>query len=159
MKHHHMCYALIPRKDKEGSIEVPLEVLGLLSEYGDVISDNVLEGLLLIRKISHQIYLVPRASFPNKVTHRMTPAETEELNKQVHELLRKGLIRESLIPCVVPIVLAPKKDGEWRMCIDSRAINRITSNYQFPLPRIDDLMDCLSGAQYFTKIDLKSGYH
>ena len=53
MKHQHMCYALIPRKDKEGSSEVPLEVSGLLSEYEDVISDNILEGFPPIRKISH----------------------------------------------------------------------------------------------------------
>ncbi len=59
----------------------------------------------------------------------------------------------------MPIVLAPKKYGEWRMCTNSRAINRITIKYQFPLPRMDDLMDYLSGAQYFKKIDLKSGYH
>ena len=57
------------------------------------------------------------------------------------------------------IVLAPKKDEDWRMCIDSQDINRIIIKYQFPLPRMDDLMDYLSGAQYFTKIDLKSGYH
>ena len=96
---------------------------------------------------------------PNKAAHRMTPAETEELNRQFQELLRMGLIQESLSPCAVPVVIAPKKDGEWRMCTDSRAINRITIKYQFPLPRMDDLMDYLSGAQYFTKIDLKSGYH
>ena len=76
----------------------------------------------------------------------MTPTKTKELNKQVQKLLRKGLIQESLSPCVVPIVLAPKKDGEWRMCIGSWAINRIIIKYQFPLPRMDDLMDCLSGA-------------
>ena len=58
MKHQHMCYALIPRKDKEGTSEVPLEVLGLLSEYEDAIFDNVLEELLLVRKISHKIDLI-----------------------------------------------------------------------------------------------------
>ena len=83
MKHQHMCYALILRKDTEGSSEITLEVLGLLSEYGDVISGNVPEGLPPVRKISHQIDLVPRASFPNKVAHRITPTKNEELNREL----------------------------------------------------------------------------
>ena len=83
MKHKCMCYALIPRKDKEGSGEIPLEVSDILSEFGDVISDNVLQGLPPVRQIIHQIDLLPGASLPNKAAHRMTPTETKELNRQV----------------------------------------------------------------------------
>lgn len=113
MKHQHVCYALIPKMDKEGGREVPVEVSSLLSEYGDIISDNVLEGLPPVTQISHQIDLVPGTNLPNKATHRMTPTVTEELNIQVQELLRKGLIQESLSPCAVPAEVAPKKDGEY----------------------------------------------
>ena len=74
-------------------------------------------------------------------------------------MLDKGLVRDSLSPCVVPTVLSLKKDGGWRMCTESRVINKITIKYIFPLLRMDDLMDFLNGAKYFSKIDLKSEYH
>eukprot|EP00253_Pinus_taeda_P013033 PITA_13033 len=139
--------------------DLPMEIQKMLEEFTDIVVDYLPDKFPLKRSISHHIGFIPRASLPNKAAYRMSPKDNEEIRKQVQELLDKGLIRESLSPCVVPTVLAPKKGGEWRMCTDSRAINKITIQYRFPLLLMDDMMDCLSGAAYFSKIDLKSGYH
>lgn len=74
-------------------------------------------------------------------------------------MVEKGFIWQSSSPCGSPIVLVPKKDGTWRICVDFRYLNKITVKNRYPLPCIDDLLDQLKNSIYFTKLDLKSGYH
>ena len=83
----------------------------------------------------------------------------QELSSQLNELLQKGFIRPSFSPWGAPVLFVKKKDGSFRMCIDYRELNKLTLKNRYPLPRIDDLFDQLQGANYFSKIDLRSGYH
>jgi hypothetical protein len=138
---------------------LPSVVVSLLQEYEDVFPNDVPSGLPPFRGIEHQIDFVPGATIPNRPAYRSNPEETKELQRQVEELLAKGHVRESMSPCAVPVLLVPKKDGTWRMCVDCRAINNITVKYRHPIPRLDDMLDELHGSCIFTKIDLKSGYH
>jgi hypothetical protein len=82
-----------------------------------------------------------------------------ELKRQLADLLHRGFIRPSVSPFGAPVLFVHKKEGTLRLCVDYRALNKITIKNRYPLPRIEELMDRLVGAKYFTKIDLYSGYH
>jgi hypothetical protein len=112
-----------------------------------------------LRGTEHQIDLIPGATLANRAAYRSNPEETKEIQPQVQELLNQGYVRESLSPCAIPVILVPKKNGTWHMCIACRAINNITIRYCFPIPRLDDTLDELSGSIIFTKIDLRTSYH
>eukprot|EP00253_Pinus_taeda_P019021 PITA_19021 len=129
----------------------------VVSEYDILFQEP--KGLPPKREIVHDINLQQDAPFLNIGMYGLFALENAEIKKQVQELLEKVFIRPSTLPCRSPIVLLRKKDGSWRMCIDYRAMNKIMIKNCYPLPRIDDLLDQLKEVVYFSKLDLRSGYH
>ena len=130
-----------------------------VAAYRDVFPEALPEGLPPSREVDHRIELVPGSSPPSRPTIRLSASELVELKKQLAELDAAGFIRPSKSPFGAPILFVKKKDGTMRMCVDYRALNRITVKNRYPLPRVDELFDRLQGARYFSKIDLRSGYH
>jgi hypothetical protein len=103
--------------------------------------------------------VVPGSEPPSKAPNRLNQKELLKLNNQLNDLLSRGYIRPSKSPYGPPVLFVDKKYGKLHMCIDYRALNKVNIKNNYPLPRIDDLFDRLSGAKYFSRIDLKSGYY
>ena len=89
----------------------------------------------------------------------MSSDQLQELKELIRELMGKGFIRPSSSPWGAPVIFMEKKDGTQRMCVDYRSLNDVTIKNKYPLPRIKDLFDQMRGANVFSKIDLRSGYH
>ena len=96
-----------------------------MQKFEDVFLEEILKGLPPIRGIEHQIDFVLGATILNRPAYKRNPKETKELQKQVGELMEKGYVRESLNPCVVPMILVPIKDGPQRICIYFHVIHNI----------------------------------
>ncbi|KAJ0531230.1 putative nucleotidyltransferase, Ribonuclease H [Helianthus annuus] len=135
-----------------------IEDLPVISEYPEVFPEE-LPGLPPDRQVEFRIDIIPGAAPITRAPYRLAPTEMKELRTQLDELLAKGFIRPSSSPWGAPVLFVKKKDGSMRLCIDYRELNKVTIKNRYPLPRIDDLFDQLQGASYFSKIDLRSGYH
>ena len=129
-----------------------------MREFLDVFPDD-LPGLPPEREIDFSIDLVPGTTPISLPPYRMALAELKELKAQLQELVDGGFIKPIISPWGAPVLFVKKKDGTWRLCVDYRQLNKVTSHNKYSLPRIDDLFDQLQGAKVFFKIDLRSGYH
>lgn len=136
---------------------VPLEIQSILNEFPEVFAEPT--GLPSRRACDHQIPLIAGAQPISIRPYRHSPELKDELEKQINEMLASGVIRPSKSPFFSPTILVPKKGGAWRPCVDFRALNSLTVPRKFPIPVIEELLDELHGAQWFSKLDLRAGYH
>ncbi|MCO5548361.1 hypothetical protein L7F22_001818 [Adiantum nelumboides] len=144
----------------ENGMQEDLELSNFLNQFRDVFIDDIPRELPPKGgDDDHMIELIPGSSLPNKPLYRVSKAQQEEIMRQVNEMVEKGMVRPSSSPFCSPILLVQKKDGTYRMCVDYRALNRITIKNRFLVPRVEDLFDKLQGPTYFGRIDLKSGFH
>ncbi|KAJ0489251.1 putative nucleotidyltransferase, Ribonuclease H [Helianthus annuus] len=152
------CVAFLAHVVDKKAKEPKLEDIPVVKEFPDVFPE-ILPGLPPQRQVEFHIDLVPGAAPVAKAPYRLAPSEMQELSTQLHELLDKGLIRPSFSPLGAPVLFVKKKDGTLRMCIDYRELNKLTIKNRYSLSRIDELFDQLQGSSYYSKIDLRSGYH
>ena len=163
------CVTVVPREDESCVDSLQLgcgntefvstpPYVKVLNEFADVFANDLPNRMALGTTVEHEIELEPGKAPPVRGLYRMSPSELQELKSLLSELLAKDFIAPSASPFAAPVLFVSKKDGSRRLCTDFRALNQITVKNRYPLPRIEDLQDCLQKAKVFSKIDLTSGY-
>jgi hypothetical protein len=136
---------------------IPDQIKSLIHEFGNIYQEP--SALPPSRYYDHTITLLPGAAPVNSRPYRYSPEQKDEIKRQVSAMLQAGTVIPSLSPFVSHVLLVKKKDNTWRLCIDYRKLNSVTVENKFSLPIIDELLDEIAGAKYFTTIDLALGFH
>lgn len=147
----------LSRTINDSHLTPSLQIHELVAKYSKVFAEP--QGLPPKRRQEHTIRLKEGAGVVNVRPYWYPYHHKNEIENQIRELLLSGVIRPSQSAFSNPVILVKKKDGSWQMCVDYRALNKVTIPDKFPIPVIDELLDELYGAHYFSKLDLKSGYH
>lgn len=151
---------IFPEDEDEDTTNWKSHVPEWLHDYGDVFSKRKSERMPERKAYDHPIDFVENASLPKPAKlYPLSPNERNSLDLWIDEEMRKGYIRPSKSPVAAPFFFVKKHDGSLRPCMDYRALNSITVKNRYPIPRISDLIDSLSQASIFTKIDLRWGYN
>nr|CAD1821575.1 unnamed protein product [Ananas comosus var. bracteatus] len=146
-----------PAQCKEPEDTIPPQVQEVLRQYEGVFQEP--QGLPPRRVRDHKIPLHPGTVPVSIRPYRYSHDQKDEIERQIQEMLRTSIIQPSSSPYASPVLLVKKKDDSWRPCVDYRQLNKATIKDKYPIPLIDDLLDELAGSRYFSKIDLRSGYH
>jgi hypothetical protein len=149
---------LSPTGEHFSSVTLPSECIQLLLDQFSVVFEEP-AGLLPSRACDHEITLLPGARPVNIRPYRYPPALKTEIEKQVADMLDKGLIQPSASLFSSPVLLVKKKDDTYRFCVDFRHLNAMIAKFKFPVSVFDQLMDELGKASWFSKLDLRSGFH
>ena len=130
----------------------------IIEEYLDVFPEELTQ-LPPERETDHRIELEPGSLPPGRPIYHTSLVENEAMEKEIKKLLSNGAICPSWSPFGAPVIFIKKKEGDLRMCVNYRALNKITKKNRYPIPLIENLVDQLYGASMFSKIDLRSGYN